>query len=196
MLRNGAFVNRGLTTDEDDLDDDEDLDDEELELELGLSSRQSKMAKAASHMSISSRATHLRNGGGVSYRHEAPMLNDKYFPRDQLPISMVNGFSNGKSGGIDYDGFKFPHLQLRNVTFDRRRGGGTGGVGGERVLDGITMEARGGELVAVMATRGKLYLKLNSCTVSFSFHNLIRSTISVITHAHIFHKKRQKKSCY
>ena len=37
--------------------------------------------KAASQLSVASR-NHLANGAGISYRHEAPMLNDKYFPRD------------------------------------------------------------------------------------------------------------------
>ena len=35
--------------------------------------------KAVSQLSVTSRA-YLQNGG-VSYRHEAPMLNDKYFPK-------------------------------------------------------------------------------------------------------------------
>ena len=43
------------------------------------------------------------------------------------------------------DGFKYPHLQLRNVSFATKAG--------DRILEGITMEARGGELMAVMATK-------------------------------------------
>ena len=35
--------------------------------------------KAVSQLSVASRA-YLQNGG-VSYRHEAPMLNNKYFPK-------------------------------------------------------------------------------------------------------------------
>ena len=45
--------------------------------------------KAASQLSVASR-NHLANGAGISYRHEAPMLNDKYFPKD--PYAGGNNF--------------------------------------------------------------------------------------------------------
>ena len=151
LLQNGAFVNRGLEHDED-LDDEDDLDEEDERVlqEVITAERRSasRLAKAASHMSLASRhsrATHLQNGGGVSYRHEAPMLNDKYFPRDYLSNGYLNGGTTA-NGDAGYDGFKYPHLQLRNVSFDTKN---------NRILDSITMEARGGELVAIMATKRK-----------------------------------------
>lgn len=107
-----------------------------------------RMSKAASHLSVASRATHLQNGVGVSYRQEAPIVNDKYFPRDLLVSNGAGGVSHIAMTHPDYDGFKFPHLQLRNITLDQR------GSKGVRILDGINMEARGGELVAIMATKG------------------------------------------
>ena len=111
-----------------------------------------RMSKAHSQLSVMSRhsrATHLVDGG-VSYRHEAPMLNDKYFPRDYL--GQLNGYHTGNhhhaSPAADHvNGFKYPHLQLRNVSFATKAG--------DRILEGITMEARGGELMAVMATKRK-----------------------------------------
>ena len=79
------------------------------------------------------------------------MLNDKYFPRDYLNGGL-NGYhtgmgNHGGAGGDHVDGFKYPHLQLRNVGFATKAG--------ERILEGITMEVRGGELMAVMATKRK-----------------------------------------
>ena len=157
MLQNGAFVNRGLS--EDDLDD-EDLDDDEDEVDVAAMSHKS-LNKAQSHMSLASRATHLQNGNGISYRQEAPILNDKMFPREQMFIN-GNGHLGHVSGGPEYDGFKYPHLQLRNVTFDRKGVTKTSNINGKtskgvhRVLEGISMEARGGELVAIMATKGEI----------------------------------------
>merc|ERR1712223_535404 len=113
--------------------------------------------KAISQLSVASRA-YLQNGG-VSYRHEAPMLNNKYFPKDayggsnaylgQTNVSIVPNGGHVTNGQGEYDGFKYPHLQLRNVSFDLRRKGNKF----ERILDGITMETRGGDLLAIMATK-------------------------------------------
>ena len=174
-LSNGAFVNRGLEVNEESLDDDEDDDvtasdsegggvmDDELLDEEELDHRSTtRLAKAASRLSVNSRhsrATHLANGQGVSYRNEAPMLNDKYFPRDFTGSSY---HAHSEPAAVA-EGYKYPHLQLRNVCFDAKRGrggkNGRGRVGGtagsERILDGITMEARGGELVAVMSTKSE-----------------------------------------
>ena len=65
------------------------------------------------------------------------MLNDKYFPKD-----------GGLLGNhvAEVEGYKYPHLQLRNVSYSR---------GGRRLLDSISLEARGGELVAILATNSK-----------------------------------------
>ena len=63
------------------------------------------------------------------------------------------------NGQGDYDGFKYPHLQLRNVCLDVRkkvyRNFSCCSEVRQRVLDGISMETRGGELVAIMATKRK-----------------------------------------
>ena len=120
--------------------------------------------KAVSQLSVASRA-YLQNGG-VSYRHEAPMLNDKYFPKDvyggsnaylgQTNVSIVPNGGPVTNGQGEYDGFKYPHLQLRNVSLVSRRGGlFSGKKGFDRILDGITMETRGGDLTAIMATKRK-----------------------------------------
>ncbi|XP_037795975.1 ATP-binding cassette sub-family G member 8-like [Penaeus monodon] len=66
---------------------------------------------------------------------DPPMLNDKLFPRD-------NPWPD--EGGM---GAKGPHLQVRGLVYETRgRGGRT------HLLDGISLEARGGEVLAVMAT--------------------------------------------
>ena len=68
-----------------------------------------------------------------------------------IPVSVI---PNGNSGHSDaYDGFKYPHLQLRNVSFDVRRGRKY-----DRLLDAVSFEVRGGEILAVMATKGKTCL--------------------------------------
>lgn len=154
-----TFVNQGLVDeleqDYDDEDDDEDEEEEEDEMEAEMEARRShrggRMSKAHSQLSVvsrHSRATHLVDGG-VSYRMpEAPMLNDKYFPRDYLGINGYHAGNHNAAPAADHvDGFKYPHLQLRNVSFATKAG--------DRILEGITMEARGGELMAVMATKRK-----------------------------------------
>ena len=104
----------------------------------------------------------------MSYRHDAPMLNDKYFPKDayggsnaylgQTNVSIVPHGGMVTNGQGDYDGFKYPHLQLRNISLDVRKKEYRNFCCSEvrqRVLDGISMETRGGELVAIMATKRK-----------------------------------------
>ena len=69
----------------------------------------------------------------------------------QTNVSIVPNGGHVTNGQGEYDGFKYPHLQLRNVSFDLRRKGNKF----ERILDGITMETRGGDLLAIMATKRK-----------------------------------------
>ena len=106
-------------------------------------------SRAASQISMSGRQSRqkheLSNGGPLSYRHDAPILNDKYFPKAGYG-SMANIIEEDADTGL----FKYPHLQLRNVSYSVRRGRRE-----ERILDMINIEARGGELVAVLATSSK-----------------------------------------
>ena len=81
-------------------------------------------------------------------RHDAPILNDKYFPKSVYGGSMANIADPEEQG--DTGLFKYPHLQLRNVSYSVRRGRRE-----ERILDMINIEARGGELVAILATSSK-----------------------------------------
>lgn len=143
LMANGAFVNHAM-------------DDPGHVFRSG---RLGGGGKATSQLSVSSRA-YLQNGG-VSYRNEAPMLNENYFPKDayggsnaylgQTNVSIVPNGGMMTNGHGEHDGFKYPHLQLRNVSFDEKIG-----TKYERRLDGISMETRGGELVAIMATKRKL----------------------------------------
>ena len=84
-------------------------------------------------------------------RHDAPILNDKYFPKSVYGGSMANIADPEDQG--DTGLFKYPHLQLRNVSYSVRRGRRE-----ERILDMINIEARGGELVAILATSSKYTL--------------------------------------
>ena len=80
------------------------------------------------------------------YRNEAPMLNNKYFPKDYLAHpNYLDG--NNINAATEFEAFKYPHLQMRNISFEVS--------GGKRLLDAITLEVRGGELLAVMSTNGK-----------------------------------------
>ena len=81
-------------------------------------------------------------------RHDAPILNDKYFPKSVYGGRMANIADPEEQG--DTGLFKYPHLQLRNVYYSVRRGRRE-----ERILDMINIEARGGELVAILATSSK-----------------------------------------
>ena len=85
-----------------------------------------------------------------------------HFPKDvyggsnaylgQTNVSIVPNGGHVTNNQGEYDGFKYPHLQLRNITFDARRSKGNKF---DRILDGITMETRGGDLLAIMATKRK-----------------------------------------
>ncbi|XP_045119789.1 ATP-binding cassette sub-family G member 8-like isoform X1 [Portunus trituberculatus] len=76
-----------------------------------------------------------QNHDGTPHR-DPPMLNDKLFPRDNPWAEEV--------GGV---GMKTPHLQIRGLVYE------THGHGGRtHLLDNISLEARGGEVLAVLAT--------------------------------------------
>jgi len=130
-----------------------------LEEERDVPSRQQRSglrSRAASQLSVVSRASkHSKHNSKevgaepLTYRHDAPMLNNKYFPKD--------GY--GSLGNVveaeELEGFKYPHLQLKNLCYSVKQASCLGGQREERLLDMINIEARGGELVAVLATKSK-----------------------------------------
>jgi len=127
-----------------------------LEEERDVPSRQQRSglrSRAASQLSVASRASkhNTKEVGAepLTYRHDAPMLNNKYFPKD--------GY--GSLGNVieaeELEGFKYPHLQLKNLCYTVKQANCLGGQREERLLDMINIEARGGELVAVLATKSK-----------------------------------------
>ena len=73
------------------------------------------------------------------------MLNEEYFPKDRYG-SLGNCIEDGEAEGL-----KYPHLQLRNISYSVKKGRKE-----EMLLDMINVEARGGELVAVLASKSKL----------------------------------------
>ena len=70
-------------------------------------------------------------------RNDAPMLNESYFPKDVF---------GSMAALTEAEGFKYPHLQLRGLSCTR---------GEDRVLEAISLEARGGEIIAVLATKSR-----------------------------------------
>jgi len=100
-------------------------------------------SRAASRLSMVSRHSKLPQHAGISYRHDTPMLNDKYFPKDSY------GHPGDFMDNTEVEGFKYPHLQLRNVSYSVRKGRKE-----EVLLDMISVEARGGELVALLSSKG------------------------------------------
>ena len=81
------------------------------------------------------------------------MLNDKLFPRDAvwnddgIGISGTIGPGNMSNG---LTGTKGPHLQVRGLVYDNRSSKER-----SHLLDGVSFEVRGGEILAVMATDGE-----------------------------------------
>eukprot|EP00096_Caligus_rogercresseyi_P011213 TRINITY_DN4346_c0_g1_i1.p1 TRINITY_DN4346_c0_g1~~TRINITY_DN4346_c0_g1_i1.p1 ORF type:complete len:975 (+),score=241.06 TRINITY_DN4346_c0_g1_i1:188-3112(+) len=160
LREGGGFVNRGLEMgDDEDQDPDEDDEEENDELETdkdsvmgknnnnngGISSAKLGGNKAASTLSVLSKS----KINGVSYRNEAPMVNDKYFPKDRIYGSNGNFLGGGLMGAdIIREGLKHPHLQIRGLNFEIRRDGHF-----IRLLDEISLDVRGGELLAIMATK-------------------------------------------
>ncbi|XP_013793734.2 uncharacterized protein LOC106477747 [Limulus polyphemus] len=118
-----------------------------------------RRSHAGSHISLisrSSRAHHEVHGDARAdgfYGHDMPILNDKFFPKDTFYSTLQGGESENAP-------VKHPHLQVRDLTyeidkssaFQRLCGGARTKM---RLLDGLSFEVRGGEILAIMATTGK-----------------------------------------
>ena len=112
-------------------------------------------------------ATRLQPPEGGVYR-EPPMLNDKLFPRDAVWNEDGIGISGNIGPGNMSNGLtgtKGPHLQVRGLSYDQRSAKER-----SHLLDGISFEVKGGEILAIMATDGEY---LNYCKklveILFSF---------------------------
>ena len=145
-------------------------------------SQQSKYSKmgggTSSHLSFHSRQQHRSRhiqglppggivgsvtGAGFSvYPHrDEIMLNEKYFPRDEFFAQQQQQFGDGSNDGDDLTAhhqqqphLKHPHLQVRGLCYDKPT------VNGHRIhlLDDISLEARAGEILGILATSGILCL--------------------------------------
>ena len=95
------------------------------------------------------------NGNGLHSNGGPPYTNGAYDPQ---PNQQVLGYGGGGGGGLDLNAtvgeFKYPHIQLRDVSYEVRREGVACGGRWETVLNSITMEARGGEILALLSTKG------------------------------------------
>lgn len=94
---------------------------------------------AGSHVSMGSRAT-----------SKQALARSSLFPRDSL-------YSSLPGGGTDVSLVKHPHLQVRDLTFEMDRSSlGQRLCGGPRtkllLLEGLSFEVRGGEILAIIAT--------------------------------------------
>ena len=89
------------------------------------------------------------NGNGIPANGGETYMNDAY---DAQKNQQTLGYT---ANGIDMGGssaeFKYPHLQLRDVSCDVRSEGG----GWETLLNSISLEARGGEILAILSTKCK-----------------------------------------
>ena len=122
-------------------------------------SQQSKYSKMGSHVSSHSlRQQHQRQTRGSQFnltamgggghgsvyppRAEA-MLNDKYSPRDEF-------FNKDDDGQEGYP--KHPCLQVRGLCYQRTAKSESAR---QSVLDNISMEAKAGEIIGILATSGE-----------------------------------------
>ncbi|GAB6028959.1 hypothetical protein CHUAL_004754 [Chamberlinius hualienensis] len=151
------------------------VDEVASQSERGLISGAGKRSQAGSHMSVLSHTTRssrthigafnaLAQAGGGLYSREAQLLNEKFFPKD----TFITTYLGDIEGGV----FKHPHLQVRNLSYeiDIKDSGWpyhTSGVPFHddrcRLLDSITLEVHGGEIMAVMTTseeEGTIFLNV------------------------------------
>ncbi|KAK3875689.1 hypothetical protein Pcinc_019456 [Petrolisthes cinctipes] len=105
---------------------------------------------------------------GTAYR-EPPMLNDKLFPRDNPWPDEVGGGGMGMHKG--------PHLQVRGLVYETKGKGGR-----THLLDSISMEARGGEVLAILATNGSNLIHLLTSFTRYIIF-LSHSLQHLVTHA-------------
>ena len=95
------------------------------------------------------------NGNGLITNGGQPYNNDGYDAHKNQQT--LNGGGYAGNGAVDIGGsaeFKYPHLQLRDVSCDVRSESG----GWETLLNSISLEARGGEIIAILSTKCKLAL--------------------------------------
>ncbi|GFW52808.1 ATP-binding cassette sub-family G member 8 [Trichonephila clavipes] len=115
-------------------------------------------SKAGSHLSVNSRMSpdqsSYRSPGKLDgFYHDAPMLNERFFPKDSF-YSTLPGASS--EGGLP----KYPHLQVRDLSYELDMSSAwhtlCGGARTKlRMLEGLSFEVRGGEILAIMATTGE-----------------------------------------
>ena len=87
------------------------------------------------------------NGSGLAADRRNPYINGGYDPHSNQQTLGYGG------DGVDVTGsgeFKYPHIQLRDVSCDVRGQDGRW----ESLLNSITLEARGGEILAILSTKG------------------------------------------
>lgn len=111
-------------------------------------------SKAGSHLSVNSRMSpdqsSYRSPKLDGFYHDAPMLNERFFPKDSF-YSTLPGASS--EGGLP----RYPHLQVRDLSYELDMSSAwhtlCGGARTKlRMLEGLSFEVRGGEILAVMAT--------------------------------------------
>ncbi|GIY13195.1 ATP-binding cassette sub-family G member 8 [Caerostris darwini] len=112
-------------------------------------------SKAGSHLSVNSRMSpdqsSYRSPGKLDgFYHDAPMLNERFFPKDNF-YSTLPGASS--EGGLP----RYPHLQVRDLSYELDMSSAwhtlCGGARTKlRMLEGLSFEVKGGEILAIMAT--------------------------------------------
>ena len=94
------------------------------------------------------------NGAGFSVypQRDEIMLNEKYFPRDEYFLHHQTGDDHDINADHDPSNnspmMKHPHLQVRGLTCEKSARNGNR----VQLLDDISLEARAGEIVGILAT--------------------------------------------
>lgn len=116
------------------------------------------VSKAGSQVSLVSRSTHHNHhhgppdghlsrasGAGLSsrgaFKHGGGHTNNAF-------IDDVMSARSEEHGIVPYP---YPHLQIRGLCYE---------IDGVRVLDGLSLDLNGGEMMGVMATAGELFINL------------------------------------
>lgn len=109
-------------------------------------------SKAGSHLSVNSRMSPDQRSTKMDgfYNHDAPMLNERFFPKDSYYSTLPGAPSEGALP-------RYPHLQVRDLSYEMDMSSAwhtlCGGARTKlRMLEGLSFEAKGGEIMAIMAT--------------------------------------------
>ncbi|KAK6638527.1 hypothetical protein RUM43_006794 [Polyplax serrata] len=164
--------------------------------------RSAAMMESSFHRPLTDQRRASKTGSHISLNHRKIMSNSgvpEFVGRPHSAMGQVNpamsyygtggGTINGHSAGVLVDGgpFQYPHFQVKNLDVETRK------ERGRYLLQSVSLEARGGELLSVMSTQtseGTLLLSALSGQTS-SKHGKI--TGEFILNGNLVDRKELKK---